>query len=251
MITRDHAHNARSPSQGAEERYRLVDQADIKATLIQLARGRNLVSASFNGGTEYLMTAVVGVNDPLGLLLLDFGPDAAHTRRAIASGRLQCSVRCAGVPIHFTCESLRGARFEGMPTIAAAMPQRIYRIQRRDAFRAATPIVNGPRLLVPDPLTGHRHTLALRDISLGGVGLIGGEGGQPLQPSARYANCTLSLPEFGDITVDLRICHHWQQEDGGRNGRDHYGAAFDGLAARDYALLQRYVYRLQHGARSR
>ncbi len=112
----------------------------------------------------------MAVHEASNLLLLDFGSNTKLTLRAIESGKLVCMAKNGGVPHYFVCKSPRRVRYKGALTIATAIPRELYRFQRRESFRAATPITQGPRCLIRNPLSGERFDMALRNISHGGAG---------------------------------------------------------------------------------
>ncbi len=191
---------------------------------------------------------VVAVHEATNLLLLDFASNTEMSHRAIDSGRLVCMAKNGGVPIYFVCDSPRCVRYEGVLAIATAIPQELYRFQRRDSYRAPTPTTHGPSCLVKDPLSGKQYEMALRDISIGGLCLIDEHEAVRLVPSTSYTGCSLRLTEFGEIDVNLKICRH--EHSVGRDGasRHQYGAAFEKLSPGAITLLQRYIYRLQQMA---
>lgn len=232
-----------------EERYLLNNHDEIRNQFRILAREKSLIAVSFNGGADFMLTTVVGVHDDMGLLCLDFGADRVVTRRAIESGSIECRGKCGGVPFQFVCESLRSARFEGAPTIAAAIPNEMFRIQRREFYRVATQQYNGPACLICDPISGSRFELSLGDISLGGVGLIDTTAERQLQLSKCYHGCVLHLPGLGDIDVALRIRSQRITDELRGREQHRYGASFEQMAVADNALLQRYIFRLQQTAR--
>ncbi len=228
-----------------DDAFMLRNPAEIRAQLISLTRQPDILTAYFNNGKEYLLTAVLGVLDERGLMVLDYGPDETTTRKAIAAGRLVCTTKHQGVPIRFSCEQLKGAKYKGLPAIAAAMPESMHRVQRREYFRVTTPKFNGPRCEICDTEDGVPHELNVVDISAGGLGMLDFSGGLNAEPLQQFENCRLYLPELSDIGTRLVIRSVAQipQASGGPLIR--YGAAFDGMSVADSAEIQRYIFQLQ------
>jgi c-di-GMP-binding flagellar brake protein YcgR len=233
------------PELDGAERYLLRNKAEIRAQLISLARQPDIITAYFSGGGGYMLTAVLGVIDDRGLLVLDVGPDDATTRRAIASGRLVCTTRHDGIPIRFSCENLQSARFQALPAIATPLPESLYRMQRREFFRVPTPRINGPRCVIPNPLGGESYRLTVTDICVGGLGMLDTSQRMKAETLERFEGCRILLPEHGEIGVNLVIRNSDTQTTSSGERIPRYGAAFEGISISDNAHLQRYIFHLQ------
>lgn len=222
----------------------LRNSAEIRSQLVSLARQPDIISAYFNNGKQYLLTAVLGVIDERGLLVLDYGPDDAITKKAIASGRLVCTTRHNGVSIRFSCEKLQSARFKGLPAIATPIPDNMYRMQRQ-FFRVQTPKINGPRCEIPDPQGGLPHQLTVTDISAGGAGMLDMSGRLQIELQQHFANCRLFLPAHNEIKTDVVIRNLCKVTPPNGDPIPRYGVAFEGMSHADNAELQRYIFHLQ------
>jgi c-di-GMP-binding flagellar brake protein YcgR len=227
------------------DRFLLRNRNEIRALLISLARQPDIITAYFNEGKRYLLTAVLGVIDERGLLVLDFGPDDTITKQAIASGRLVCTTKHEGVPIRFSCDQLQSARFQALPAIATPLPGSIYRMQRREFFRVTTPRINGPRCEIPNPQGGEPYLLTVCDISVGGVGMIDTAGRMRADAQQRYENCRIFLPEHGEVVLNLIIRNIGSQATAAGELLPRYGASFEGMSLSDNAHLQRYIFQQQ------
>jgi c-di-GMP-binding flagellar brake protein YcgR len=227
------------------DHFLLRNKSEIRAQLINLARQPDIITAYFNGGKEYLLTAVLGVIDDRGLLVLDFGPDDDTTRRAIASGRLVCTAKHDGVPIRFSCEPLQSARFQALPAIATPLPESLYRMQRREFFRVTTPRINGPRCQIPNPLGGEPYLLTVTDICAGGLGMLDTSSRMQAATQDRFENCRILLPEHGEVSTHLVIRNNGTQTTSSGEQLPRYGASFEGMSVSDNANLQRYIFHLQ------
>lgn len=225
------------------ERFLLRSPSEIRTELVNLSKKPDIISAYFNEGRDFILTAVLGVLSDRGLVVLDVGPDDATTKRAIASGKLVCTTRSMGVPVKFTCTQLQGARFQGQAAIAAAMPDSLYRQQRREYFRVQVPRIQSPTLTVPLE-DGNSHTLKVVDLSVGGLCLVDTENRFNPERLQTFANCRLHLPEMGEITVQIEIRNQGSFHSGSEV-LPRYGAAFLQLGASDNLHLQRYLYQLQ------
>ena len=143
------------------DRYVLHSEGDIRAQLLGLAKKPDIITAYFNGGREFFLTAVLGVLSDRNLVVLDLGPDDEITDKAIKSNRLVCTARSMGIPIKFAVEGLHNAKYQGRSAIAATMPETLFRKQRREFFRVQVPRINAPLLTItPDE---NEASVSLRD----------------------------------------------------------------------------------------
>lgn len=228
-----------------DDRFLLRSRPEIRSQLLNLAKKPDIITAYFDGGKSFILTAVLGVVKERNLVVLDVGPDDATTRRAIASGRLVCTTKHQGVPIKFSCENMQGAKYQGKPAIAAPMPESLYRLQRREFFRVVVPRINAP--ICDIPLEEGKRTISLKvvDLSVGGLCMIDPEGGFRPEMLDRYPGCLLHLPDYGELRVDLQIRNQGRFFSGSAEPVPRYGAAFENLTMSDNLYLQRYIYQLQ------
>jgi c-di-GMP-binding flagellar brake protein YcgR len=226
------------------DRYVLHSQAEIRSQLLNLAKKPDIITAYFDDGRSFILTAVLGIVRERNLVVLDVGPDDATTRRAIAARKLVCSTRNNGIPIRFSCENMQSAKYQGKPAIAAPIPTSLYRQQRREFFRVQTPRINAPTCEIPLE-EGGRLTLKVADLSVGGLCLIDQDEVFQTNILEHYNGCILTLPEYGELTVDLQIRNKALFYSGNAQPVPRYGAAFENLSNSDSLYLQRYIYQLQ------
>ena len=225
------------------ERFLLRSAGEIRNELLNLGKKPDIITAYFNSGKEFILTAVLGVLADRQLLVLDVGPDDATTQRAIAADNLVCTTRSLGVPVKFRCQGLRAAKFQGQAAIAAAMPDNIYRQQRREYFRVSVPRIQSPNLDVPLG-EGRFHSLKVLDLSIGGLSISDPEGQFYPAILDEFQGCRLSLPEFGELEVNIQIRNQGRYHRG-NEVLSRFGAAFVGLSMSDNLHLQRYLDHLQ------
>ncbi|MDH5786424.1 MAG: flagellar brake protein [Chromatiales bacterium] len=226
-------------------RFVLQNRSEIRLLLITLARRPDIISAYFNDGKEYILTAVLGVLEERGLLVLDYGPDEAQTKRAIASGRLVCTTKHHGVPIRFSCERLQSARFKGMPAIATPMPESLFRRQRRQFFRVHPPKINGPGCEISHGTGEPPCKLEIIDLSAGGLGALDRSGRLQGKVGERLTGCRLYLPAHGEMSITMVIRNISEVTTDDNLVKLRYGFSFEGLQPGESAELQRYLFQLQ------
>lgn len=240
-----HAQKTAIDSVEDHDRFLLRSEAEIRAQLIKLSKKPDIITAYFNNGSNFILTAVLGVVKDRNLVVLDVGPDDETTRKAIASNRLVCTTKNMGVPVKFTVENLQSAKYQGKPAIAAPLPESLYRLQRREFFRVQLPRINAPTCEIP---LGEEHdsvTLNIIDISVGGLCLLAPE--DQFRPAMRdvYENCLVRLPDFGELTVDIEIRNQGTFYTNKNETIPRIGAAFINLTMQNNLYLQRYIYHLQ------
>ena len=225
------------------DRYLLHSPTEIRNELLNLAKKPDIISAYFNNGNDFILTAVLGVLSDRGLLVLDVGPDDAITRRAIAGDKLVCTTRSNGVPIKFTCTGLRSAKFQGHAAIAAAIPATLHRQQRREYFRVSAPRINSPLLILQDPQDNPLE-LCVLDVSIGGLCLTHLADGFHPEILDEFHDALLRLPDFGELTVSIQIRNQGRFVRGAEI-LPRFGATFLHLGMQENLQLQRYLYHLQ------
>lgn len=237
-------HNQRTALFEIQDQYLLHSKPEISRVLRDLAKKPDIITAYFDGGTRYFLTAILGVLPDRDLLVLDYSPDEELNELALRTQRLVCVTRHEHVSVRFTCAGLQRAKYQGRPVLAAPLPESVYRPQRREYFRVVTPTVSPLRVRVPKPGADPVELVVL-DLSCGGAGMHDPAQAFAAQPGELIKGCGLELPGFGFITFDLEIRNNvpTRRSDGSPLMR--IGGQFRGLSNDGTALLQRYLHKLQ------
>lgn len=135
----------------------------------------------------------------------------------------------------------------------AQLPDRLYKLQRRESYRMVLRPALVCRLTLPDgagpAAADHRLSVQVLDISLGGVRIAVPKGSElPGHVGSVLYDCSMSLPGLGTLVFDLRLLYVTESAAGG--GEQQIGACFVGLGRETEKRLQRYLYQLQAGRRS-
>ena len=239
------AHKTAIDSVEDHDRYVLHSEGEIRNQLLSLAKKPDIITAYFNGGREFFLTAVLGVLKDRNLVVLDIGPDDDVTEKAIKSNRLVCTTRSMGVPIKFSVEDLHSAKYQGRSAIAASMPETLFRKQRREFFRVQTLRINAPTLTINPGQGKESITLQIIDLSVGGLCFIASE--ETIKPElfTVYENCLVQLPDFGEFRVDIEIRNKGVFFTGKNEAIPRVGVAFLKTTTQINLYLQRYIYHLQ------
>jgi c-di-GMP-binding flagellar brake protein YcgR len=228
-----------------QDRYLLHSEGEIRAQLLKLAKKPDIITAYYNHGKSFILTAVLGVVKERNLVVLDVGPDDSTTRKAIEANRLVCTTKNMGVPVKFTVENLQSAKYQGQQALAAPLPKNLYRLQRREFFRVPVPRINAPTCEIPLDEGKRPVTLKIVDLSVGGLCMLAPV--DQFRPQMRdvYENCLIQLPEFGELTVDIEIRNQGTFFTNRNEAIPRVGAAFINLSMQHNLYLQRYIYHLQ------
>lgn len=229
---------------GDDERFLLTSQTAIANVLTDLSKRPDILTAYFNHGKEYILTAVLKVMPERNLLVLDYGADEKLNQRLLEYGRAVCVTKHDNISIKFGCNILQRAKFQERQALAASLPETLYRQQRREFFRVPLPTVNTIKCHVPQP---EQEPLALNmtDISCGGIGLIDPQRRFNPEVGTMLQGCRVDLPETGTLVFDLVVRNSFLQPQNDGSQVRRIGCAFVGLPLDKNAIIQRYIHRVQ------
>ena len=236
--------------------YLLQDPLEIAAVLLGLVQHRTIITAYPKSANSFMLTSLLGVDNASKTLFFDPSADDNINRLAQRADRLTFSALLEQIKIQFECGPLRSVEYDGYPAFAAALPDRLLRLQRREYFRLITPVSHSLTCNIPVQLDeGGIKTFEARvlDISGGGVGVLVPPRGMSLNTDMEFADCSLVLPEIGEITAQLRIRNVFQVTN--RNGitMTRAGCQFVELPLGADNSIQRYILKIERerGARGR
>lgn len=191
-----------------EEQYFVQNPKAIIQILTDLSKHHEMLKVSFNH--DVCLTNVISVDAKNHVVYLDIGLDDAFNSRLLASHHVVFS-KDDGIRIKWTSTNISLANLKDGKAIKIALPQKLMRLQRREFFRLATPIVNPVQCQIPitdltDPEAERLIELSLVDVSLGGIGVIAPD---PLDPlfviGASFDHCKISFPEVGQANLTLQV----------------------------------------------
>jgi c-di-GMP-binding flagellar brake protein YcgR len=234
-----------------EEQFFVQNQKQIIQILNDLAKHHEMLKVSFNNDT--CLTNVISVDANNHAVYLDIGIDEAFNNRLLASHHVVFS-KDDGIRIKWTSAHVALATLKDGKAIKIALPQKLMRLQRREFYRLATPIVNPVPCIIPisdeaNPDAERVLELTLVDVSLGGVGAIAAD---PLDEllviGESFNQCKINFPEVGETSLTLQVCNITPitMKDGAIKHR--VGLQFISPSRGNEGLINRYTYNLERQA---
>ncbi|MBI3526283.1 MAG: flagellar brake protein [Betaproteobacteria bacterium] len=228
--------------------YEIADHAEVLAILRSICRSGALITFVFNHGCDFLLTVILAVSTDGRSMVIDCGGDLEKNRRALLSDRIYCEARLEKVKVQFMLRGVTPAQYEGRDAFLGAIPDSLWRLQRRRYYRLQTLIVDPVNVRIPlkqeDGSVTDLQAEAI-DISGGGIGLTIPPGRPHLEKDAQLSGVTIMLPKVGSVTADMRVRNTHDQTM--PNGRIHQRAVcqFLNLPGPVMNLIQRYIFQVQ------
>jgi c-di-GMP-binding flagellar brake protein YcgR len=221
----------------------------IERILKELLDAKSIVSLYIDHGQDFMLSSIVALNTGKGVLMLEQGVDQDFNQRLLDAGQIICTATHDQVHIQFTGAELKSTILGDEAVFQVAIPKELVRLQRRDAYRLATSVVNPVKCMIN---TGERflETVVI-DISIGGIGILAYEGSGMLKAGESYHGCRIALPGTGEFAVSLNVCTTF--EVALKNGRITHraGCQFIDLPPSVETEIQRYIIRVERERRAR
>lgn len=232
------------------DKYTIHSRQEIRTLLRRLSEQRCLLTAYFDDGRRFLLTAILGFSEDGRYLVLDASPDQDINERTLRAERLLCSSQLDRVELRFGTGPAEMIRHEGLPAFRVPVPTSMRYLQRREYYRLLVPVTHTLDCTISFPADERRHAQAVKarviDISLGGVALlVPPEAKDEFAPGQMLPDCRLDLPDTGRIEATLRICHVFETTDGRGLPRTQAGCEFVALAPAAQSMVQRYILRVE------
>lgn len=233
------------------ERYKLHTPGEALIVLRGLLDRNAQISVFFNEGRDMLLSMLLAIEQDR--LVLDVGPEQSINRRAAEARPLYCVAQLDKVRVQFLLEALSPITHEGAPAFLSAFPKEVLRLQRREFYRLAAPVVRPLVCLMQVPLPGgdiYRHEARILDISGGGVGLIPPPDQVPFDTDLEIPGCRIELPGAGMLTCTLKVRQIGISFEN-RQGSRRAGCEFMYLSGAMGNLIQRYIIKAERERKAR
>ncbi len=228
-------------------------RVEILFLLRELEQHDVLINLRIQRSSTSIITSILEVNEVSNTLIFDCAQDEALNRRLTAGDGADISACLEGVNIAFVTGRIEMCEFDDRPALRASIPKTLIRLQRREYFRIALPIVKPVVCTIPPapesgaaPLTTH-----VMDMGCGGVSIIEEAGKASLSVGQVLPECRIVLPEVGTVTTTLEVRNIAQIPLRNGTSKTRYGCRFVNLPGAMSNLLQRYIMKLERERRNR
>ena len=231
--------------------YMLNNRSEMSAVFRGLVEHVSQITMFFNEGRDMVLTDMISHSD--NGLLLDLGASPEMNRKALEARKLFCVTQLDKVKIQFILRGLKLVDTKRGPAFLAALPDNVLRLQRREYYRLATPIVRPLNcvLTFPSAIGEHRILEAhIADISGGGLGVISIPLDIPIE-TGQQLGCKIDLPEVGVVTGTVVVRSVFESV--ARNGikSQRAGCEFLNLPGLMLTLIQRYIIKVERERKAR
>ena len=200
---------AMSSHTDSEDPFLITQDLEIRSILRLLQRHAALVRMYVRGNADQsIITTILAFNEETGRIIVDCSQEAELNELLTKAPEVIFDTQLDHVNIHFSAQGLESTTYDGLPAISFPSPAALRRVQRREFYRVDVPLGEPASCTIPVPQADQtlRHVeLALKDISSGGVALLDKDNSVPHENGRVFNNARLTLPEVGEVTVDLEV----------------------------------------------
>lgn len=241
-------------SRGEDDQHRLTSAKEIELILRYIAEKKTRVALYYDYGNagDFILTTVLDV-DSNGLWL-EQSPNGSENWRITQSSKLVFVSSQLQAKVQFTVHQVNSVMHQGYAAFYLPLPDSIFRLQRREYYRLATPTIEPLRCVITTakPPTHKRPSeFTIMDISGGGVGLTCTESDTELVSGETYPNCRIDLPEVGAINVTIQVKTLAVETSTPGHTHKRAGCEFKNLDGQSTILLQRYITNMQRAAKTK
>ena len=241
-----------NPAGGVAEsdyyKYEIESPKEIAYILHAIGQKRELVTAYFNQGRDFVLTAILDVDGEEETVILDCGADAELNQKILSASKVLLVTAQDRVRVQFSVDRVSKTRFEGGDALQIALPEALFKFQRREYYRVPTPIAHPLMCQVALP-NGGKGELPIVDISVGGIALMGRPQGIDMVVGTILHGCRIALPEIGNIVATLEVRNNVELTLRSGLKALRSGCMFTDLTAGMQVMIQRYIIRLDRDRR--
>ncbi|NUS38873.1 MAG: hypothetical protein HOQ02_07600 [Lysobacter sp.] len=223
------------------DKFFVYNAADVRRHLQRLVDSRCMLVAHAEGAHESVVTALLQVEDAS--LWVDVPPGHETLLRWLNAPQLRFEGSLERVALRFACGPAQLASHSGRSALLLPLPSRVLHLQRREFMRREPP-AGALTCRFPAPgRSGQWIDATIRDIGGGGLAVLGTREQVDFASGDVVSGCRISLPELGEVVVDLRVRHVVEREHRGRELAQ-AGCEFVDLDAATQRKLFRYLMQL-------
>lgn len=228
-----------TPTPGAADAdFRIDAPGEIMSWLRELLQSQARVQLSTPDGVA-IHTVLRTLDAPTGTLTFEAPEDRAALAPVLACDELLASAFLDRIKLQFDISALVGIQGGNAGVLRAPVPSRLYRFQRRQAYRVQSTGQSYPAFLMPG-VSPQR--LRVVNVSAGGAGLHWPADVLPMPGTGDEINGTLELEREIAAPASLRVQH----VNMGKADAPHYiGCAFASMAPTATRALQQFIDQAQ------
>lgn len=228
-----------------DSRYLLHSRSEVIHSLRELITKGAIVTAYFNQGRQFILTALLTVLPDRDAFVFDFGSNHELNEKIQSSDRIIFVTALQGVKIQFTTGKPKEVQYKGKDAFIADLPLQVLRLQRREFYRLELPGFAKSECTIPGSDGGKSATLTIHDISLGGLGLVASKQHDNYGIMQIQDNCLIDLKESGHIKISLEIRNHVPITQKNGNVSVRIGCRFIAMTPAMATLIQRYMVKIE------
>lgn len=229
--------------------YLIDSPVDIAYYLNLLIRKGKLLTVYIDDGTLSFLSALLGLDEARGLLLLDPASDETLNAQAKTAGKLTLTASLNRVKMQFRLPPPVEYKHQDRRALAAPLPDRLLRLQRRAYFRLQPPVAAPLRCRIElTDTTGESRLVewGVADISAGGISLIAPLTEQATcRPDTLLPNCRLHIPDDGVVLINLQVRKVVELSTEHGQHQLRVGCTFVNVPATRLAVVERYITRIE------
>jgi c-di-GMP-binding flagellar brake protein YcgR len=235
------------PGKNDNNPYSIHAAREIVALLRTLGEKNQLIRMLINGGTEAVVTSILEVDVGNNAVIIDCAIGTILNQRIVEADRVSFEATLDKIRILFTATQVTSCRHDDRPALQISIPTSLIRLQRREFYRVSTPVTNPVRCTIPlsESTNEKMITLALLDVSCGGVSIVDEMRILDDSPGKIYRNCMIDLPGSGVVTSSLLVMNSEDQTLLNNRKRRRLGCQFVELSPSTLASIQRYISKLE------
>lgn len=231
-------------SKEQDEKLRISSPDEIKFVMHYIAEKGNRVALYCGNESDFILTTLLAIDK--GGLWLEQSPNDSDNKLIARSDKLTFVSSHLQVKIQFDSQRASTKMYQGNQAFYLPLPTSLYRLQRREYYRLAIPVINPLRCIVAQE-SPHNNTreFIIMDVSCGGVGLVCIESDTDLVVGGTYPNCQIELPNMGIIKGAIEVKNIVLLPSKYGIAQRRAGCEFKNLDTPSVALLQRYITGMQ------
>jgi c-di-GMP-binding flagellar brake protein YcgR len=225
--------------------FAITSRREILALLSNICEQRSRILVEVGGQR---VTWITAIGFDAARLILDCALSRVHNDSILKAGAVSFETSLDNIRILFDTPHIRAVDYQGAPAFAIDVPDRVIRLQRREFFRVATPVVHPVQVSIPIPKAsgGETITFALADISCGGICLLDNQLELGATVGRIYSRCKIELPDIGVVTTSLQVRNSATTTLLNNYTNSRLGCRFIDMSRAHTAMVQRYVNKREY-----